>query len=71
MERYDLDLDGERIHLALKGVQAAPRLDLHLAADVIPTGNACLWASVDMPDPADFPNCLSIYRWWKVPASTP
>ena len=54
MERYDLGLDGERIHLAVEGSTGGTTLGLHLAADVINQGKRVLWASVDMPDPARF-----------------
>jgi hypothetical protein len=54
MERYDLGLDGDRIHLAVEGSTGGTTLGLHLAADIINQGKRVLWASVDMPDPARF-----------------
>ena len=54
MERYELGLDRERIHLAIEGSTGGTTLGLHLAADVINECKRVLWASVDMPDPARF-----------------
>ena len=54
MERYDMGLNGERIHLAVEGSTGGTTVGLHLAADVINDGKRVLWASVDMPDPSRF-----------------
>lgn len=54
MERYDLALTGQRIHLAVEGSCGGTTVGLHAAADVINNGQRVLWASVDMPDPARF-----------------
>ncbi len=54
MERFNFDVGGERIHLAVEGSTGGTTLGLHLAADVINQGKRVLWASVEMPDPARF-----------------
>ena len=54
MERYDFELNGQRIHLAVEGSSGGTSLGLHAAADIINNGKRVLWASVDMPDPARF-----------------
>jgi len=54
MERYDIALTGQRIHLAVEGSCGGTTVGLHAAADIINNGQRVLWASVDMPDPARF-----------------
>jgi len=54
MERFDFEVNGERIHLAVEGSTGGTTLGLHLAADIINRGKRVLWASAEMPDPARF-----------------
>src|SRR5210317_873008 len=54
MERFNFEVSGERIHLAVEGSTAGTTLGLHLAADVINEGRRVLRASLEMPDAARF-----------------
>ncbi len=54
MERFNFEVSGERIHLAVEGSTGGTTLGLHLAADVINEGKRVLWASLEMPDAARF-----------------
>ena len=59
MARYDMALNGQRIHLAIEGSTGGTSLGLHAAADTIALGKRVLWASVEMPDAARFSQLLS------------
>ena len=71
MARYDMGLNGQRIHLAIEGSTGGTSLGLHAAADTIAVGKRVLWASVEMPDAADFLSCSATSHSLKAHAFMP
>ena len=54
MDRYQLTETGARVHLAVEGSCGGTSFGLHVAADVIGSGQRVLWASTDMPNAERF-----------------
>jgi len=54
MDRYRLTDAGKRIHLAVEGSCGGTSFGLHMAADVIGSGQRVLWASKALPNAERF-----------------
>lgn len=54
MDRYRLTDTGKRIHLAVEGSCGGTSFGLHMAADVIGSGQRVLWASKALPNAERF-----------------
>ena len=53
-ERWNLELQGKRIHLSVDGGCGGTTLGLHCAVNEIQDGGRVLWASPDMPNATRF-----------------
>lgn len=58
-ERWELELQGKRIHLSVDGGCGGTTLGLHCAVNEITGGGRVLWASPDMPNASRFSQLFS------------
>ena len=68
LERYDFGLAGERIHLAIEGSTGGTSLGLHLATDVINSGQLSCGLRLKCRS-RGFPNFFNIFPWSKLTIS--